>query len=55
MTDVIVEDEKGQRMHFFIDDNYPAIVYVRKGSTLRVKASTLYPEQQALNLLTQIK
>ncbi|MEM2455179.1 MAG: hypothetical protein QXN21_04480 [Candidatus Bathyarchaeia archaeon] len=44
MTDIIVEDEKGGRMHFYIDDNWPAIVYVRKDGTIRVKKADLTPE-----------
>ena len=37
MTDVILEDKQGRRTHHFIDDNCPAIVYVRERATLRVK------------------
>jgi len=45
MTDVILETKDGKRFHYLIDDNYPAIVYVREGATLRVKSSKITDEQ----------
>jgi len=53
MTDIILESKDGKRLHYFIDDSYPAIVYVREGATLRVKASTL-TDEQILALLRQM-
>lgn len=50
MTDVIVEDKSGQRIHYLIPDNYPAIVYVKEGGTFRVKKADLTPERKVLDL-----
>jgi len=55
MTDVIVETEDGRRIHYYIDDGHPAIVYMRKGSTLRVKATSLELEREVLSRLTAIE
>jgi len=53
MTDVIVETKTGEKIHYFIPDRYPAIVYVRESGTLRVKAATLQDEQ-ILSMLKQM-
>jgi hypothetical protein len=55
MTDVIVESREGRRIHHFIPDNHPAIVYVKEDGTFRVKAADLTPEQQALRVIMQHK
>jgi len=52
MTDVIVENEKGERIHYYIADNHPAVVYVRVDGTFRVKkADTITPVQRAITSL----
>ena len=40
MTDLILEDKNGNRLHMYFGDNYPAIVYIRQGGTIRVKRSS---------------
>jgi len=37
MTDVILEDKQGKRLHYFIDDNRSATVCVLKDGTVTVK------------------
>lgn len=48
MTDIIVESKDGKRIHQYIMDDWPAIVYVRPGGTIRVKRSS-EPEKVFLN------
>jgi len=52
MTDVIIETKDGKKAHYLIDDNYPAIVYLREGATLRVKASKI-TDERIIALLSQ--
>jgi len=54
MTDVIVESKEGRRIHYFISDNRPVIVCVKKGAFM-VKVADLTPEQQALKAIMQHK
>jgi hypothetical protein len=55
MTDVIVESKEGKRIHHYIADNHPAIVYIKEGGTIRVRKADLTPEQQALKVIMQHK
>jgi len=41
-TDVIVEKEDGVTTHYYIDDDHPAIVYIKVGGTVRVKRSSAF-------------
>lgn len=54
MTDVIVETEKGERFHYLIPDNHPAIVYVKQRGTIRVKRADLTPEQQVVRAIESL-
>jgi hypothetical protein len=48
-TDVIVEKEGGETIHYYIADNHPAIVHIRVGGTIRVKrADTITPIKNAI-------
>jgi len=51
MTDVILQDKQGQRTHYFVGDNRPAIVYVRKDGTLRVRRLSRHLEERLVKLL----
>jgi len=51
MTDVILEDKQGKRLHYFIDDNVSATVYVREGATLRVRRLSRHLEESLVKLL----
>ena len=51
LTDVILESKDGKRLHYFIDDNYPAIVYVREDGTLRLKRLDRRLEDRVIKLL----
>jgi hypothetical protein len=52
-TDVILEKD-GEYIHYYIADNHPAIVHVRKGSSIRVKrADTITPVEGAIKALMQ--
>jgi hypothetical protein len=54
-TDVILEKD-GEYIHYYIADNHPAIVHIRKGSSMRVKrADTITPVEQAIKALMQHK
>ena len=51
MTDVIVEND-GQSIHYYIADNYPAIVHIRVGGTIIVKkADTITLMKKAIDSL----
>ena len=53
MTDVILERD-GQYIHYYIDDKHPAIVHIRRGSSIRVKrADTITPIEQAIRAITR--
>jgi hypothetical protein len=53
-TDVIVEKEDGEQIHYYIADNHPAIVHIRVGGTVRVKrADTITPIKRAIMSLTK--
>jgi len=51
MTDILLESKDGKRFHYFIDDNYPAIVYVREDGTLRVRSFNRHLKERLIELL----
>jgi hypothetical protein len=45
-------EKDGEYIHYYIADNHPAVVHIRKGGTIRVKrADTVTPIKNAISRL----